>query len=48
MWGIVTFLEKNHIDILGDSYACRDKSWSSKPGKNNQATQRIKALEKSK
>lgn len=32
MGGMITFLEKNHINILGDSYANKDKSWSRKPG----------------
>lgn len=32
-WGMLIFLEKNHIDILGDSYANKDKSWGPKPGK---------------
>lgn len=33
VWGMFTFLEKNHINILGDSYANKDKSWGLKPGK---------------
>ena len=31
--GMFTFLEKNHINMLGDSYANKDKTWDLKPGK---------------
>lgn len=30
-----TFLEKNHINILGDSYANKGKPWGREPGKKN-------------
>lgn len=47
MWQMFTFLEKNHIDIVGDSYANKDKSWSLKPGKNP-LHEGLKAMGKSK
>ena len=31
--GMFTFMEKNHINMLGDSYANKDKTWDLKPGK---------------
>lgn len=48
MWGMCSFLEKNRINILEDSYANRDKSWGLKAREENQAAQRTEATDKSK
>lgn len=51
IWEMFTFLEKNHINILSDSYASKDKPWSSKPQKKSghtkdQGPRKIKIISK--
>lgn len=48
MWQMFTFLEKNHINIVGDSYANKDKSCGLKSGKKNSLHKGLKATGKSK
>lgn len=47
MWQVFTSLEKSHINIVGDFYANKDKSWSLKPGENP-LYKGLKAMGKSK